>query len=453
MRFMIIERLKSVILFFLITLSLYLTYQLWYGLKPADPLLDDVYERIIIEEPRTLDSIVNPSLVAVSLGGESYYVFGQGQEYFNIYWNFISHTLRDIQFAPVSYESLDIEDKIECATLYFNLPLPIGTESIWLKSAPDHSVAKIEILKDEESSWLLLHEEQNRSKLLLQIPEDKDNQYRELVQDLDFHESPNYKLLSASILSDQLERRIDLRQPVYVPTDEIFMSKLFIKPESIDKEMLLKTFFVDYKLARIIEERDGSLIYTDGDRGLRLKDNSFDYSYPKREEGRSSHTYIEALLYSSNLVGYHGGWADDVILENLSVSGWGRELAYTAELRTYYKGYPLLVRKPTRVVFNDSGVVHFNRSLYRVLGEINSEENGQSALSWEEALKKSIELFDYGVGADRKIPKVEIMKLGFVIIKEGDDYYGIPTWLIQLNGNRYYIEANKLSVLDEEDIL
>ncbi|GEM_PF-667954 len=513
-----IEHFKSALLLLLVLLSLVLTYQLWYGEKPAELTADDVYERVVVETPRPMENLVTPARITAFFEDESF-LFRKGEPVYENLWVVLSQLLQDLQHDEIfAGMATPEEDATSCIVFYFNPVLPVGEEMPWFPGLNATEIEKIKLycsteeadedaeaadneepVQNEEPAeaeeieeeiegqeeeeqvgeeertkeyWLLLKKPGEDTSSSIPLTEEEAEQFIELLSEIP-EEKGAYQPLTEEMLEEYFERDLRLQDSIYVPAGDVSMPTLSMEPEDPDEEKLLKTFFVDYNLVRTIEEGDGGVIYTDGGKGLRVTDSGLEYSNPRKEEGHSSVSYREALRNSSRFISYHGGWPENLRLEDLVFSSRGRYSYYESEWVFYHDGYPVYVEKPTRVHFNDLGLFNYSRSLFFVddlqknsnedeLAVENSDdpeddleeddlENGPVA-DWVEALQEAIKIYDAQSPVNKTSLRLEAMEPGYVVTGTIDSPVGKPVWRINLEGEAIYLSVGELQEFGEEEI-
>ena len=188
------------------------------------------------------------------------------------------------------------------------------------------------------------------------------------LESLDLGEAIPQRELNSEELRAALGFNIEVAAPVYVPDRPVQLEELVFKEEELDRELLVRTFFVDRSLVRVVTERDGSLIYTDGEKGLRLG-SGLTYSHPQLEQSPATFTYLASLNSATRLLGYYGGWAEDLRLERLLLQRKTGRLSehYLACWQSYYQGKPIVGDTVVSMTFNDSGMVEYHAAFTRWL--------------------------------------------------------------------------------------
>ncbi len=443
-----VEKIKSIILIILVFSSLFLTYQLWYGQQPAELIAEDVYERIIVEKPRPLEEVFYPAYATVTVEG-GYYLLNEADQEFAKIWSHINQSLQ-LPLNDLPDESDVISDEnVTLLTLYFRPGLPTGAEVPWLKDYPGNIVYEIKLKQHNSEIFLVAENSAEEFRHISVVSDRTKNLLLEILANIYENDRDLYFLLREDMFYSSSGRGLNLPVPLFLPLKPAVMTKIVLVNEDTDRDILLKTFFVDYNLARVIEEKDGGLIYTDGEKGLRLTSESLEYSNPRLEESRVTFTYADALKNSNNLISYHGGWPEGLQLESLTSTGWVNAVSYLAQWRMFANGYPLYTLIPTKVIFNDRGLVHYSRSLY-FPADSNVSNDEIITAEWSEALEAAVKIYEQDLPGLRTSLRLEAMHLAYAVNASGTDYYGEPVWYVQISGKSYLLKADTLTRVNEE---
>ncbi len=458
-----IEHFKSFLLLVLIGLSLFLTYQLWYGQKPAELTAEDVYEQVDVEAPRPLEDALVPEQIVIP-GEEGSFLLKKDDPVFDQAWNELSKFLQGLESTLAAGEqNAPPEEAFMCLASYFQPLLPVGHEKPWLPGISGETIEILELHCLEDSLWLVVKQPEEEEKYLL-LEQEKVQQLLAVIEEIRADGDPPYSYLNKELIYEELGLEIDVTDPIYVPRDDRTMELLDLSAEHFDRELLLKTFFVDHNLARVIEERDGSLLYTDGEKGLRITDIGFEYSHPRLEEGSTTGSYKDALRSSANLLGYHGGWPENLRLEEVEFTSRGGMFFYESEWNKFYKGYPFITGTPTRISFNDLGLFHLTRFLFEPAavdenntGELTvaAEKDRFSVASWTDALLKALEETTQPEDVERPTPRLRLkkMELAYAVTGTKTSPQGTPAWVIVINNKEVILRADNLEIINEEDLL
>jgi regulatory protein YycH of two-component signal transduction system YycFG len=447
------ERIKSVMLIVLVSSSLFLTYQLWYGQQPAELTADDdIYERVIIEQPRPPEQIVFPETIVIPVEN-GYYAFREGEQNYYRFWEtLIEQMSRAFARNPAGTVSGLPEEAPLILSCYLNPLLPVGSESSLLPLLPESELARLDLREESDYYWVRLIKAEDEVLVEVQLSADQTAELKDLIGEAVAEEKVLHALLTGEAADLASTQAVIVNEVIFLPQQQVDLVRFPVKPETINREQLLKTFFVDYSLARSIEEKDGAVIYTDGERGLRLTTGGFEYSYPRLEEGEANQTLAEALNSSGALISYHGGWPTGLRLEKIEQARLRNSFTYSTQWRMYYLGYPLYAAKPTRIVFNDRGLIHFNRLIYNIQNQNQDQAEVRTTTRWQEALRAALEISVAETGGQPESFKLEAFNLGYAIIAGVNELWAEPVWHLQLNGRRILLRADNLLQIQVEEL-
>lgn len=422
-------------------LSLFLTYQLWFVQRPLEVLTGDSYEPIYFEEARPLAGVVAPSRAVLRWEG-TIFQFKFGQRAYATLWDAVSDLLQRYSAADLSR----MEDASLAAppvlALTFQPPLPAGQGSVWLKDDVQRELKEVMLINNGESWRLELHTAAGEA-FAGTISDIEALRMQKALESLDLSDAIPQRELNSEELSAALGLNIEVAAPIYVPDRPVQLEELVFKEEELDRELLVRTFFVDRSLVRVVTERDGSLIYTDGEKGLRLG-SGLTYSHPQLEQSPATYTYLAALNSASRLLCYYGGWAENLRLESLLLQRktGRRSEHYLACWQSYYQGKPIVGDTGARITFNDSGMVEYQRRLYEVA---YSTSNTYAVQGYLEALRAALEQLMKNNPAYRETAQpliLEEMMLGYALNQ--DTLRCLPVWLIRISGLNLEIDARSL---------
>jgi len=445
-----VEKIKSTVLIILVFSSLLLTYHLWYGKQPAELIVEDTYERVIIESPRSLDEVFFPSQLTV-ITENGLIIPDRDNPGYRTIWDIVRDSITTLQKDPPNIDSIVSEGE-QLAVFYFNPLLPAGPDSHWKTNYSNLRISRILMQRFNEQVWSVAITANEDALYAGELPSDSATIIEETISVFKEDQSGKYLLLSEDMFYFAGEASTVIQDPIFLPAEPLTMSRYALKPEPYNRDQLLKTFFVDYSLARIIEEKDGGLIYTDGEKGLRLTTTSIEYSNPRLEQNLANIDYYEALVNSNNYISYHGGWLQGLRLETLEPTGWNQAGAYAAQWRIYISGYPLYTSIQTKVVLNDRGLVHYSRSLYQVDESIQLDNVSVETAGWFEALEKAISLLDEERVGMRSYLRLEVMRLGYAAVTVSQNIIAEPVWLIKVNGKKFFLKADSLVQIKEGEL-
>ena len=118
---------------------------------------------------------------------------------------------------------------------------------------------------------------------------DSTEELSSLIKEINDSNPPLYANLTADV-------NLKVIGDVYVSLLSYELPVYSMKRESISEERLASNFFTDFSVIRRIEERDGTIIYTDGQQGLRIYDNgAIEYNLPVSREQRKTRACMKPL--------------------------------------------------------------------------------------------------------------------------------------------------------------
>lgn len=435
------ERVKSGVLVILVLSSLFLTYYLWYWEKPLEVVQDDLGEPIHREETRSLDQIITPRWIKLNQHGQPYRLT-YGEDSFHSIWNAVSELLQSQPYWEQGREGLNLHGKPDLVFI-FQPPLPVGQGAPWLGGQGSHmEVNEIQLVisGDRETAVALLKEVGETEKIhSISITREDWEPVKTILASIDKSSLLSYRELTAGkITVNNVE--VALAEDLPVHPGEVMLGNLILQKEDMDQERIMKTFFLDRSLVRVISERDGTKIFTDGEKGLRIKD-MLEYSHPQLWEQPTTMNYMAALSNAGRLLSQHGGWPGWMRLEKLE-AGSNAE-AWSALWVGYYRGLPVYGGE-TEVAFNDSGMIKYQRSLY-----VPGMEVGNLFLvkSYREALEAAGAIIDED--NKEKTVVIEELSLGYWVDINGNPVRAVPVWQVHVNETELILCARDLNVLWE----
>ncbi|HPU00579.1 MAG: hypothetical protein GX890_04110 [Firmicutes bacterium] len=437
------ERVKSAVLFFLVLLSMVLTYQLWFGRRSAEEAAPNGYEPVYFEEPKPLSQLLIPRSILFYRDNLCYRL-RPGEAGFERFWEALSQILQEMD-QPANYEYGEAlpEGAALCLSLEFDPPLPLGPESAWLKDAPRGELAGMKIWREGERCWAVLLAGGQEGRPLL-LPLQRGAQMAALCEKFTPPESALCELLEAGELKLPQGRAVTVNVPLCVPAGEGAMVELLLKAEVLDRELLLNTFFINRSLVREIRERDGGLIYTDGEQGLRLY-QGLEYSRPRIEQKAVLLSYPAALQAAGKLLSYYGGWPEKLRLESLVPLAEEESRPgeiWSARWRSYLQGYPLLGEAEVAMVYHQGGMVHYRRKLYEAP---YSQGEALVLRGCREALAAAVDLLA-AAGVEEYF--LEEMELAYYLTGSSYQPRAVPVWAIRMSGRELILNAHSLLPLE-----
>lgn len=440
---------KTIILIILVISSLLLTGLLWYGPSPRHEEADLIVEApFFLEEPRHEIHAVFPARIVLPLAAGEYLVCRRGDDKGKELWEQILFCLQGCNFTEEK-EELQQEDCL--ATIYFEPPFPWDA-IVTAMEQKDMIVEKMQFFIGNGKKHLFL--QGSHGELTLRMTEDSFlPELKDLKTAMAAEGGPRYHLLTDTLFAEQgFSDKFHIGGDIYLPAEDLFLHEhLVLTREQVKTDAMLKAVFVNDKLARKIEEEDGTLIFTDGEKGLRISDY-IEYTAPRLEKGVSTLSYTRAIQKANEYLCYYGGWPGYLYLVHMS-AGSNRHTARQGET-TYCAGWSLhadgmpVLEEPgwTEIAFNDRGLYYYKRSLYRALDFSDRKVMAARAL---QAMARAIEY--YGDMAETSITADVRLKDVYPAYRPPDvldvsDIKAYPVWVVRINNLEIYLDLADLSL-------
>ncbi|MDO9574679.1 MAG: hypothetical protein Q7I94_06755, partial [Candidatus Contubernalis sp.] len=261
------------------------------------------------------------------------------------------------------------------------------------------------------------------------------------VKELSSTTEPDHILLSELAETDSFNQMI--LEEIYVPAQMPLLPDFNLSRESAKEEELARTFFVDLSLVRQIKERDEAIIFTDGQKGLRISSQGMiEFTAPLQKNVGKRLSYREAMEIGTKFIGLYVDLPEDIslrITELKPITLENKEY-FQMKLNGYYGG---LVLDPesfmVEITYDEQGLVSYNCQSYII--KPNEEEPVEVQV--ERALfavQSSLpELFQGE--APRRITAVY---LTYMVTEEGLEELLQPFWNIEID-EKYLVMVNARS--------
>ena len=330
------------ILFLLVGISLFLSYNIWIKV-PAGNLVDS---RLFSGKSVDLASVVSPEKIIIHPGNTYHTLLQQSSSLYERTWSFSRKALASLwsegslSSAQVNHEFFAIKKGIE---VVFPVPLPssflkqfldIDSSRDILENIAISSFYLVEdegvnaYLRDDRGTFYKINKSQDSSELL------------ELLKDVANARLPRYANLP--------QKSVNLRISggVYISLSSYRLPIYFVKQEQVISDRTAAKFFPDFSITRKIEEKDGAVIYTDGQRGLRVYPNgALEYNAPGKSDSKTATSFYDALKTAVDFVNACGGWPENAYLSSYEISDEAGSKVYRFSFGIRVFGCPLVSEK------------------------------------------------------------------------------------------------------------
>ena len=225
-----------------------------------------------------------------------------------------------------------------------------------------------------------------------------------------------------------------LKTSVLVPQGNL--SPYYVYAESYDAQSIVEAIFFDRSVPRRIEERDGSVIYTDERRGVRIYPRTgWEYTSPLGGGAVEVTSELEALALATKFAHTHGGIASDMRITTLE-RRWGNEgYRWVIGFSQDVAGVTVTgSANPVSVLVGRHGVEGYRRSLSFAAGPAL---NALQLITPESALLSLTETLGFSDGRDDGGLALDFLRLVYWSPDEAQEppvFY--PAWYARLSDGR-----------------
>lgn len=370
------ERLKSIVLTFLVLLSLLQSFFLTYSMPNFDGEKRAAGDYVVTEPmgpEEKVENLIYPEQIILHLGNNEHTLLAPNMTFYTIILNrlqgrsfegFQRKASQLIDWPSIRAEKEGIELKFSSAipVKLLQKVMPIGDDAAFLLE----SVSKVVIYADEESNDVVV----------LFVTADGNQVYESTRADLTVQDVKQQVEFGRQWTPYQL-----INNAFYIPKEPLEMVEVVLPLTSYEPDQMVKSLFFDPTLTKIIKEADGSTIYTDGKRGLQLhRDKHWitftDATAPTEGRNDASSDMFEAVSF----VNKHGGWNGNYrLIETVNFSDTNSDSSYklyddtvnTLKFQLYWGSYPIISTRDFRfgyvqVKLQQGMVINYERSLIQL---------------------------------------------------------------------------------------
>jgi len=475
-----LEKMKTGVLISLIILSMILTYHVWFGVLPSGNERMEGYEYLLFAEPYSLEEIVTPSEIIISweIKGEDLvqgYVFRPGEENYRHLWTEGAYLLKSLEEQEVTWISPLEKDVLRAGSgdgsaivsFRYATALPIAF------LVPELSSLALEVQRADfipkEDYFLILLEGGDAFCGIAAAQDgfmsmEADALLYACLPDVMTLDLEGYSLLLSEGVSNvdeaetifPIEYVPDLEEPaesyftltlknsgaLWVPAGDLIAPEIVIVMEDVDRDQLVKALFFDQSIARRIEERDGAVFFTDGEKGLRVYPNGIiEYTAPKLEQSTLDISFNSALQKGAENLDFFGGWFPGTYL----VCAEAQEQGYQLLWENYFWGFPLQGEDVgSEMMINGKGVFYYKRNFYNFLEEVGQQRSFQP---FEEALYRAALIYKESSQRDDGI-LLGIEPVYYLSSVGERNTVAVPAWSVLIEGmEKLYLHWQSLEPL------
>lgn len=454
------EKFKSTLLVFLILSSMALTYWLWFGRLPLEEGTAPRYEYAYFTPPPSLPEIVQPVEI-VFFGEEQVHLFRRGEdEHRRLWakgWQILARELDPEKMKRSSSDDLEAAWETASFKLVYSFDPSFPLEFISGRLAVlGMNTRKITFLWGKDS-WAVFTEGEEilsltlpgdaglpdellpaRTNPCIQLPPvlvlSVAGEFAGETGDGDFQpaaEAPApgelHPVSAAStdnVGSEPVENwEVKVSKEIFVEEDDLLAAEISLEKENIQRDELVKAFFLDLSMARRIEEKDGAFYFTNGEKGLRIYASGLvEFTAPRLESSlRQQMPYGLALQKGAESQSLYGGYLPDT---------------YLCDARGTRNGYRFLWRRITgglvwegentgcEILLDEQGVSFYQRN-FLAAGEETATR--WPFRSYEEALCQALSLHREHL-PEKKATLLSLRPVYY--LSEEKNEQAIPAWAV-----------------------
>ncbi len=461
------EKIKFIILFYLVIQSMVFTYILWFGSPDYEEIEYTVKEPYVFQERLDIEEAVTPSAVVMPRDGEGVYFLQPGMPACDTIWEKSRELLRDSRREETeALQAAGVEEPE--AVFYFDPPFPL-TGGILRAEEENIQVTGLEIYELPEDDgirevfWKVHGYKEKGEEEKVLAGSSGSETWKDIKTEMEKareKEARVYIKVKEEEIEEQLPEGMNAALQgdagyIYLPGENVELSSLFLEKENFSAEKLIKAIFLDPNLVRKIEERDQDVIYTDGEKFLNFSGSSFKYSAPPVEGGEISPDYNQALKKAGEYLCHFGGWPPALRLEKVSYYAGDSHFReerqrYRARWNYYHRGFPLLGEgKGVWMEFNDRGLASYHREVW---GFSRKEGVEKEIATASEVMEKIGGIYS-GEDEENKAMPQTLKQLRLVYFaKEENESLAEPCWAAVFDREMLILQAHDLEILYKGEV-
>ncbi len=446
-----IESIKTTILWLLICLSIFLTWNIWTFQPEYDILNVDYIDNTMIGEEKSLVQVIRPKQLVVHQDEVSYMVKESTDIFHQLYAN-----LQDVVIDQYTISNLNPAAPIEVNGVEVIFPLPMPSEIIRellpLREADDV------LFTDVDRLILFINEDKEPNRVYIKLYSSVERLSVTGRTNLDLEEfKADFLNMEKQDLVSVFLYRVAMsassnKSIVYLPVEEVEINSLTYMTEVIAPEQLKQVLFNDPNNVKHYMHPNGDESFTDGSRMVNIVQNGdiLRYINPGSIEiaERSNRHMINSSI---DFLNSHGGLTTGYYIDHLSSTSGNDEIVY----RLTVNQLPVLAARPSQLerlyemrIFRSEGnqIEQYVRSLFR-LNEDPLNIKKTVTLPSGYALSAAIEqIEDFNSYALRDIA------IGYVMEKRQSFIIFEPSWFILYNNQWVPLEVEPEGLTEESDV-
>lgn len=446
-----VETIKTISLWILILLSIFLTWSIWTFQPEYDILSVDYIENTMIGEEKSLVEVIRPKQVVVHLDEAAYMVKDSLNAFYQFYTEF-----QDASIDQFSLMSSNPATFIEAVGLEIIFPFPLPVETLRdlfpLKEEDEG------LFTDFDRVLLYVDERTEPNKVYVRFfsSVERFSVIGRTNIDVDDFKG-NFLNVDEKNNVEVFPYRVDMsgsnnKSIVYLPVEELEINSLTYMTERIAPEQLKQVLFNDPNNVKHYMHPNGDESYTDGSRMVNIVQNGDVLRYINPGFIDIAERNNRHIINSSiDFLNSHGGLTDRYFIDQVSIARGSEEISY----RLIVNQLPVFASLPSQAdslfemrVFRSEGnqIEQYVRPLFGIDEEpLNIKKTVKLPSGY--TVSKVIESKeDFNSYALRDIA------IGYVMEKRQSFIIFEPSWFILYNDQWKQLEIDTEALNEESDV-
>ncbi|WP_232698035.1 YycH family regulatory protein [Brevibacillus daliensis] len=435
-----LEKVKSVLLVFLVLLSGVLTFLLLNN-QPKLELISPAtfFPSDKLGTTKQLEDLLRPESILFHYGEDKH----TKAVYTDDVYRILMGEIENWYFSEFTYYPLS-EQKWEALTrnqkgleLQYRSQIPISVLSQVLTIRGDVDPR----LTGVDRVWLY-HEQMDDAVYALFLSKKDQISFRAKTAVTSKDLNNSYLMFGKSLPEQSLHVYKQPKKSPYVVQDSLPYWHIYYLPKNsstlslynynylpITRKQLLDTYFLDPGLVRQIVERDGTYIYTDGTRSIQIRSGQqlMTLTSPTWQTADTDIELRDQVQEATVFINQHMGWIDDFRLETVE-----ERMDQNAQVvfRQYLGSYPL-ISQDAKLIDN----IQVNVDKGQVLSMRRSLIDLDTFFGYkDEQVGSGEELFAYLQEKGVDINKISDVYLAYQLVEQKGYVQLIPSWVIEMEG-------------------
>ncbi len=324
----------------LVVISLFLSFTIWSQVPGNFSALK------MTNDDKKVDPslLVRPEKILVYMGNSFSTILKQSSPLYDKTWSISKELLKNhSNTTPELVGNINRENfvRIKGLEIFFPTPLPanffkqlFNIESVDFSPLEGKLIDSFLLVDDGQFSVYLADSDNSLYKIGKDSKRNQD--LNSVIREIDDSNPPLYAGLTADV-------NLKVVGDVYVSLVPYELPVYSLKQEQVSEEQIASMFFPDFSVTRRIQERDGTVIYTDGQQGLRLYDDgAFEYNMPVSRETRKAQSFYESFNTAVDFVASHGGWPKGAYLTSYDEISGSSGSAHVFQFDISINGFKVL---------------------------------------------------------------------------------------------------------------